>query len=57
MKSETSQNDFSHPTSKSLADFLKLLSLLVSMTLTYLGIQDNTLQGGSQVEDNPVGGR
>lgn len=30
---------------------------MVSMTLTYLGIQDNTLQGGSQVEDNPVGDR
>lgn len=40
-----------------MSTFLKLLSLLVSMTLTYLGIQDNTLQGGSQVEDNPVGGR
>lgn len=34
-----------------------ILKLKLLRTLTYLDIQDNTLQGESQVEDNSVGGR
>lgn len=34
-----------------------ILEYKLRRTLTYLDIQDNTLRGGSQVEDNSVGGR